>query len=86
MKLKAIVIASVLAAGSVAAQATTTDWGGHGNLEVGFSLVSGAFTDYFKFEIAPDSSASVFDASTSAPTQLAPSSNRGSRPGASALR
>jgi len=55
MKLKSIAIASALVVGAVAAQAATTDWGVHGNLQVGVGLVSGTFTDYFQFEISPDS-------------------------------
>ena len=50
-KFAAIVMASLVSSG---AMATTTDWGGHSPLELGVSLVNGAFTDYFKFEIAPN--------------------------------
>lgn len=51
MKLKAIVIASALAAGSVAAQANTTAWGPHDPVESAFAQVSGSFTDYFTFDL-----------------------------------
>ena len=54
MKLKFVAAAALLAVGSVGANATTTDWGVHGNIEIGVSFVSGMFTDWFKFEIAPD--------------------------------
>ena len=50
-KIAAIAAASLVSTG---AMATTTDWGVHGSLEIGVNLVSGVFTDYFKFEIAPD--------------------------------
>lgn len=56
MKFHSILAASALALGAVGAYAdTTTDWGVHGPLQVGTNLVWGSFTDYFQFEIAPDS-------------------------------
>jgi len=54
MKLKFVAAAALLAIGSVGAQATTTDWFIHAPLEFGVNFVSGAFTDWFKFEIAPN--------------------------------
>ena len=50
-KFAAIAAAAMMSSG---AMGTTTDWGVHGPLQVGVSFVSGSFTDYFKFEIAPD--------------------------------
>ncbi|MEJ6007394.1 FxDxF family PEP-CTERM protein [Paucibacter sp. AS339] len=54
-KLKSVLALAALSLGSVAAQAATTDWGVHGNLEVGigFNSAIGSFTDYFLFEINP---------------------------------
>lgn len=50
-KLAAVALASLVSTG---AMATETDWGVHGALEVGVSFVNGVFTDFFKFEIAPN--------------------------------
>lgn len=56
MKLHSIWVASALALGAVGAQAdTTTTWGAHDPVEIGVSVVFGSFTDYFTFDIAPDS-------------------------------
>lgn len=54
MKLKFVAAAVALTVGSVGAQANTIDWGVHAPLEIGVNLVSGSFTDWFRFEIAPD--------------------------------
>ena len=53
-KTAAALAVSALVGLSTSAQATITDWGVHAPLELGVSLVNGTFTDYFKFEIAPD--------------------------------
>lgn len=55
MKMKSIALASMLALGVAGAQAdTTVNWGVHDTVEIGVSLVFGDFTDYYAFEIAPD--------------------------------
>ena len=54
MKLKFVAAAAVLAMSSVGANANDTDWGMQPPLEVGASLVVGNFTDWFRFEIAPN--------------------------------
>ncbi|MCZ2439701.1 MAG: FxDxF family PEP-CTERM protein [Burkholderiales bacterium] len=55
MKMKSIALASVLALGAVGAQADkTSNWGVHLPVQFDLSVVFGDFTDYFTFEIAPD--------------------------------
>ncbi len=53
MKLKFVAVAALVAFGS-GAQANTTDWGMHAPLEFGVNFVSGSFTDWFQFTIAPN--------------------------------
>ena len=48
------VATALLAVGSIGANANDTDWNVHAPLEIGASFVSGQFTDWFRFEIAPD--------------------------------
>jgi hypothetical protein len=54
MKLKFVAAAALLVFGSVAANATSTDWGVHGAVEIGINAPApGSFLDTFLFEIAP---------------------------------
>lgn len=52
MKIMACVGVALLAA-SFGASADTTDWSGHGSVEIGVGFPHGLFDDYFKFSIAP---------------------------------
>lgn len=54
MKLKFVAAAALLAIGSTAANANSTDWGIHDVVEAGINAPSpGSFMDTFLFEIAP---------------------------------
>ena len=54
MKLKFVAAAAVLAVSSVGAIASNTDWVVHAPVEVGGNFVNGNFTDWFRFELAPN--------------------------------
>lgn len=54
MQVKSVVLMGALALGAAGAQANTVDWNNHDVLEIGVNFVSGVFTDYFLFDIAPD--------------------------------
>ncbi|HNT38854.1 MAG TPA: FxDxF family PEP-CTERM protein [Rubrivivax sp.] len=55
MKLNSILAAAALAFGAAGAHADTITWDTHGQVEFGVNVVFGSFTDYFTFEISPDS-------------------------------